>query len=285
MGFKFFETSQSSGEPILLYRVTYGTGALDYLALTDAEEDITVAGVVYQGRQAIHCPPITASGTLDKSTLDLEVAFDSPLTELFRTEVPDNVIGLRIFRAHYGDVANGVLAPTNMRQIWGGRILNFEVDDGYSVTLSCQPLGSSVKRAGLRRPYCIGCPHRHYGPECKADAASFTVTANALAVTGKTVTLPAGWNGAFEAAKFVRGVLSFKGRFGTVRRTILSVSGNTLTVAGGLSQLSVGEPVSPRLGCDHTMNDCKFVFNNLPNYGGFPWIPTENPTSPKSYFY
>lgn len=283
--FKFFETSQSSGEPILLYRATYGTGVNDYLTLTDAEEDITVEGTLYVGRQAIQCPPITASGTLDKSSLDMEVAYGSPLAELFRTEVPDNVISLRIFRAHYGDVTDGVLASANMKQIWGGRIINFEVSDDYIVTLTCQPLGSGMKRSGLRRPYCIGCPHIHYGDQCKANPAAFTASSTVVSKTSNTLTLPTGWNGALPAAKFARGVLFFEGRYGTVKRTILSVSGNTILVAGALSQLGAGASVSLRLGCNHTMGDCDTVFHNLPNYGGFPWIPTENPTSQKSYFY
>lgn len=285
MPFSIFETSRSSGDPILLYRVTYGTGPTDYLALTDAEEDVTIEGVAYQGRQAIQCPEITASGTLDKSTLELLVAFDSPLTELFRTAVPDNVITLRIMRAHYGDVDNGVLSPANVIQIWGGRILNFEVDGDYEVKLSCEPVGTSLRRAGLRRPYCMGCPHVLYGPSCKADENAFTVTVNAASVADGKVTLPAGWHGAFDPAKFVRGVMTFAGPFGTVKRSIVGVSGDVATLAGSLEALAAGAEVALRLGCSHTMDDCRNVFNNLPNYGGFPWIPHENPVSSKSYFY
>lgn len=283
--FPFFETSQSSGEAILLYLVTYGPGASDFLALTDAEEDITVAGVRYVGDQVIRCAPITTSGTLDKSTLDIEVAYDSPLTDLFRTAVPDNVISLKIRRAHYGDVVDGALDPAQTRQIWGGKILNFEVDNGFKVTLSCQPFGTSVRRAGLRRPYCAGCPHVLGGAGCNVDLDAFTVSATAASVSGNTVTFPAGWAGALPAEKFARGVLSFAGPFGTVKRTILAVSGDTLSVAGSLAALSPGSAVSLRLGCNHTMGDCKNVFNNLPNYGGLPWTPTENPVSQKSFFY
>lgn len=283
--FPFFETSQSSGEPILLYRVTYGPGVADFLALTDAEIDVTVAGVKYIGRQAIECPPITASGTLDKTTLELTVAFDSPLTELFRTAVPDNVISLRIMRAHYGDVLDGVLDPAQTRQIWGGRILNFGVDDGYQVTLSCEPFGTSIRRTGLRRPYCVGCPHVLGGSACKVNLSLFTVDTTATAIAANTVTLPSGWNGALPAAKFTRGLLTFAGPFGPVKRTILSVSGNTLTVAGSLAALTVGAQVWLQLGCNHTTDDCRIVFNNINNFGGFPWIPTENPVGQKSYFY
>ena len=283
--FQFFETSQASGEPILLYRVTYGPGVNDFLALTDAESDVTVSGVKYLGRQAIQCPPITASGSLDKTTLELVVAFDSPLTELFRTAVPDNVITLRIMRAHYGDVVDGVLGPEQTRQIWGGRILNFGVDGDYQVTLSCEPFGTSIRRTGLRRPYSVGCPHVLGGGACKVALSAFTVVSSAVAVTANTVTLPDGWNGGLPAAKFPRGVLTFAGPFGPVKRTILSVSGNTLTVAGSLASLPVGAEVSLRLGCNHSMDDCKDVFDNILNYGGFPWIPTENPVGQKSYFY
>ena len=31
-------------------------------------------------------------------------------------------------------------------------------------------------------------------------------------------------------------------------------------------------------GCSKTVSDCKNKFNNISNYGGFPYIPAKNPT-------
>jgi len=32
-------------------------------------------------------------------------------------------------------------------------------------------------------------------------------------------------------------------------------------------------------GCDHSVSTCAARFDNLANYGGFPFIPTKNPFS------
>ena len=38
-------------------------------------------------------------------------------------------------------------------------------------------------------------------------------------------------------------------------------------------------PVELVAGCDHSMPTCAARFDNLANYGGFPFIPTKNPFS------
>lgn len=38
-----------------------------------------------------------------------------------------------------------------------------------------------------------------------------------------------------------------------------------------------GDTISAVAGCRHTVEDCETKFSNLPNYGGFPYVPTRNP--------
>ena len=40
---------------------------------------------------------------------------------------------------------------------------------------------------------------------------------------------------------------------------------------------SVGPMATVYPGCSHNTTDCDTVFDNLDNYGGFPYLPSENP--------
>jgi len=65
-------------------------------------------------------------------------------------------------------------------------------------------------------------------------------------------------------------------------RFIASHSSGTLTLMQASNSLSAaieGGPQSVTLypGCSHTIADCRDKFNNLVNFGGFPWIPSKNP--------
>lgn len=43
--------------------------------------------------------------------------------------------------------------------------------------------------------------------------------------------------------------------------------------------IEVGSGVQLTAGCDHSTSTCQSRFDNLDNYGGFPFIPTKNPFS------
>jgi hypothetical protein len=67
-------------------------------------------------------------------------------------------------------------------------------------------------------------------------------------------------------------------------RYIIDHSGTQLTLIVPLSDLTedVNDSSGDALvalypGCDHTRETCKDKFDNLANYGGFPWIPSKNP--------
>jgi hypothetical protein len=55
-------------------------------------------------------------------------------------------------------------------------------------------------------------------------------------------------------------------------------SGDVLTLAGLPTNLAVTDPVDIVLGCNRkpfasSGGDCQALHNNLPNFGGQPWIP------------
>jgi uncharacterized phage protein (TIGR02218 family) len=57
-------------------------------------------------------------------------------------------------------------------------------------------------------------------------------------------------------------------------RTIAQLSGGTVKLLKAwLEPVAVGDGFELLPGCDHTLASCQGIFNNLSNYGGFPYIP------------
>lgn len=65
---------------------------------------------------------------------------------------------------------------------------------------------------------------------------------------------------------------------GTVERRMLeSQVGTLLTVFGTTERLTEGDVVSLYPGCDRSPTICDEKFDNLDNFGGFPFMPGESP--------
>jgi hypothetical protein len=118
---------------------------------------------------------------------------------------------------------------------------------------------------------------------CNADKASKTLSATVASVAGATVTL-----GRLER-RVRRGQVPRRAvRMGepdglTDRRTILRVTGNTLSLSGIAKDVDpAATPSSVVLGCNHKAyaedgGDCQPLHDNILNYGGDRWIPLKNP--------
>lgn len=279
----FFQSSRNRAEPIYLYEVVYGSSVSERLFLTDAESPVSYLGNIY-AVEALDHDEITASGSLDKSTVQLRGAFISPLTRIFLTYPPDRTVTLRILQGDRNDPDGEFIA------IWAGRILDFSVE-GFESKFECEPIGTAARRPGLRRNYQFTCPHVLYGPHCRANKLARTRTAPVTLLSGSTVTVAPGWNGSLDPASFQSGIAEWVGSSGgVVTRTILRVSldgsGQGELLLGGLpTGLAPGAPVALSVGCNHQMSDCRDLHQNINNFGGQPWIPLKNPIGNYNNFY
>jgi hypothetical protein len=59
---------------------------------------------------------------------------------------------------------------------------------------------------------------------------------------------------------------------------IVSESGSSVELLYPVD-IAVSTNVVLTVGCDHSTSTCASRFNNLDNYGGFPFIPSKNPFS------
>lgn len=118
---------------------------------------------------------------------------------------------------------------------------------------------------------------------CKFDLSTpgFTWEGSVLAVE-ETSTVVIDTGGAFEPAWFRRGrmdVLSgaAAGLFGAVKRDELIENGQQIELWEPLRlPIMVGDQVRLTAGCDKRLETCRFKFDNLLNYRGFPDVPEDD---------
>jgi uncharacterized phage protein (TIGR02218 family) len=126
-------------------------------------------------------------------------------------------------------------------------------------------------------------PYRTYGTSCsfilyegqcgiskQAHTIStnvFTVSQNRDSITSTTLSTVA--NGTFMGG-------SINTDLGETAY-ITSHIGNTVTLDTIL--LDIPTTISFSKGCDKSLSQCESKFNNLANFGGFPFIPTKNPAT------
>ena len=201
---------------------------------------------------------------LGRLGVEIRVPRDLPVAGLFLAAPPEGVVSITLYRHHAGD--------NEFITYWKGRVASSRLS-GSEATLKCEPIATSLKRPGLRARYQLLCRHVLYGSGCGALKDSFRVDGTVAAVTGITVQVAAAADR--EDGYFVGGMLTTAAG----ARMIVAHSGIVLTLVAPLIGLSAGDTVQLYAGCDHSLNHCAARFNNLDNFGGFPFIPVKNPFS------
>lgn len=277
MSFAALEESRYLGQPVELFYVSYGPDENAFIAVCGGERPVTYGGVDYTP-SPIRRGKINSSQSLDKSELKVRTSLDSPIPELFRLYAPSYPVSITIRQGHYDDPANEFVV------IFVGRIQSSKrapQSNAREAELSCVPDSAAIKRTGLRRHYQLTCPHALYDQgdfSCKAVKAAATRSAQEItALSYLGLTFASGWNGSFDAQKFVGGMVEWTGDAGPEKRTILRVTGNVLSLNAPTTGLMVGDDVDIVLGCNHQTTDCATLHNNIVNFGGMPYIPSVNP--------
>jgi uncharacterized phage protein (TIGR02218 family) len=75
-------------------------------------------------------------------------------------------------------------------------------------------------------------------------------------------------DGYYDLGKFV---------FGDNKRMITSYSGSTFIIRNKIEPLQAGDSVTVYPGCDGNIITCRDTYDNVVNFGGFPYIPSDNP--------
>jgi uncharacterized phage protein (TIGR02218 family) len=140
---------------------------------------------------------------------------------------------------------------------------------GLTAKITCEPIYTSLERAGLRGMFKRLCRHALYDSSCSLNAAVFRDTATITSIVGSAITVvpmnrASGWyTGGFIEVGDVE------------KKMIRDHTNDELTLTGVTASLKAGVTINLYAGCAHDRNACLNKFNNFANYGGFEFIPND----------
>ncbi|WP_019561444.1 MULTISPECIES: DUF2163 domain-containing protein [Caldimonas] len=245
----------------------YEFSGSEVFRLTPHEVVVEMGGDAYQPAP-IQRNPLALGAEAAKSALELSLPPDHAVVRhLLRAATLGHTTEVVLRMARRSTENSDTWTLDGAR--WMGRVLGVEVSD-EAARIRCEPALVSLKRIGLRRLYSRACSHVLYSQACGATPVSASATV--VHTEGSRVYLDGGVPAALGGA----------------------LAGGWLETASGMRYMIVTEyvdavellyPVAVQAGhtvvlvagCDHTMTTCRERFDNLANYGGFPFIPLKNP--------
>ena len=217
--------------------------------------------------------PLLVSGvSLELSGIDKKEAMT---LKLLREKVPDLV---NFLVHHAGNVYVKAVevdaAVGNWSAFYEGYVTKFKVDLHY-VELTVESMVSLGIRSANRIRLSIGCIRNLN--ECGVDWDSYSALCRVTAISGKTISYVILSRGAnFPDPVPVDWLKYGKAVTLTETKTIVGNSGGDFTVRFRFVELEVGDTVTVYAGCNKSVSTCRDKFNNLDNFLGFPYTPTES---------
>lgn len=266
MAFDTFEEGLETSRPAELYTISVGSTVYLY---TSAEDAITVGATTYQPLEGISRSSLSLGGPTDNvGGITITVPGTNAVAQQYVEGIPGQLATVEIDRYQRGDGSTARIFEGKIRAV------TF-TDGGFVASLEVLPSFEAVSREIPRFKFSSLCNHVLYDDRCQVDdtSASFRLSAAACtAVSGRTITVTgADANGdGYYTGGFVENAA------GDDRRLILEQTGTVLTLLLPFTTTPLGTNVTVLAGCDHTISTCESKFDNVINFGGFPFVPTKN---------
>lgn len=278
MAYQDLEDSIEDGRPISFYQFTLGASVA--WRYTSAEEAITVGGYTWEPA-AITDDGNKQTGESVNDVMTIDCPWWIGPAQLFMSAAPSKSIQVTVFAKHEGD--------TEIVATYIGDVTQINYPMPGRAKISCETIGASMQREGLRLGWQRTCPYSLYDPiTCKVNKTAFGTTFVVQEIDGDFVRIRLTTarasnfynNGFVEWTHPIRGletlpVDSYVQIGSTVEGTI-----SLLSPAG---DLFVGASGTAYPGCDFTPTSC-LSFSNYDNYGGAPDMPGKSPFNGNPFF-
>jgi uncharacterized phage protein (TIGR02218 family) len=270
MPFAPIETSPEDANVIELYTFTFGAVTDRF---TSFNREVTFDGFTWLPTQIAHSA-VQASVEDAINELKITVPQDNVIAQQYIANVPGRIGSVRVERGHFDDPAEETVL------LFDGFIAQVQFDGEITATMTCKPATNVFKRSGPRFTYQGICNHVLYDARCKVlrtgdPAGEFTFTGTVIGVSGNDIDVSGvSGNGADWA---VGGFVKAPAGGDDDARLVLAQSGDTLTLLLPFSIPVIATSVDVLAGCTHDLAICESKFDNVINYGGFPYVPRKNP--------
>lgn len=255
------DTTVEDGEPVELFEFTQG---IKKWYFTDGIDPI-----VYQSKTYVSAPidrdEINQTDDFYQAGVKLRFPRDNEFAHQFIGFSPDLPTTMTLYRGPY---PNG---PFDF--YWRGRIVSGGAE-GTTITLECESVFTSLKRPGLRARYERVCRHILYGTGCRVNQTVYQVEDKIQSIARQVEFTMTGVTSGFPEGHFTGGIAIAED---DSVRFITRHAGAVVEVARPFVGVVAEQQLKLYPGCDHSMSTCNNKFNNIDNFGGFPYIPTKNP--------
>ena len=263
------EISTESGQPVEVYTFTDGGTQYRYTSSVKAE---TVGVLTFQPR-AISRGDVADGPDEHDNDFSITLPSSDAVAQLFAGLPPIGRVRVLVQRFHRGD------GSSQLQPVFEGYIHVARYSDNWrTCTLIARSLFSPMGRQTPARTYQGLCNHRLYDPTtCKVDDTNPAFRASAKTVTGAVgnVLTVAGL-GSFTSGTFVGGYVE-DATTGENRLILADDGAGNLTLL--LPFTTLPSTVNVFVGCDHLIETCNTKFSNILNFGGFAFVPIDNPFS------
>jgi hypothetical protein len=274
-------TDESAQDAQPVYKFLFATQTAEYM-YTTAGYFISDSTGTWEPAP-IRASSVTQNNELAKNGVKITLPRTNAVAQLFLGKVPEDTTSVTIYRGFQETDLD------EFQVFWKGRVASAEASQD-AVTLECEDIFTSMRRPGNRARYQKGCRHALYSPQCGVSDHEYAVDATITAQSGFTITVDftldsvgSGDSNSLvsEDDYFLGGVVELgDGSRRAVVGQTQTGSGAILTLISQFTTIeidSVSAFATLYPGCRHNTSDCKNKFNNLENYGGFPWLPSKNP--------
>jgi len=249
------EKSLIESRPVELYLFTLKS---IFWAQNSGTEDISWNGKIWFPKLITRSTKNLTTNSL-KSKLTLETSLSNEFVQQFIFAAPDGIVNFTLYRGQYGDYI----------PYWKGFVETVTFKSS-TVEIICSPMTSYLKRTGLQRIFSRMCAVTVYSTRCGLSEGTYLVVGTIDSISGLIITSTT--FGTKANGYFTGGYIETA----DYSRVIVSHSGNNIILNSPIPSLIIGTAFTAYRGCDHTLDTCIALSNNL-NFGGHPWLPHKNP--------
>lgn len=173
-----------------------------------------------------------------------------------------------------------IVSQNNIRDvyIYNRQIINYEIDvKNQTITLFCNNLSNLFDTKIPKRQFSTGCGFKFKSNECGVSSSAYlsTIYFNEIFLSDDRKSIYFDNSVTISNDYFNNGIIN--------NNSIISNKDNKINVLYPifdfqLQQWQTQGFITLSAGCNKTMSDCENKFNNIQNFGGFPFIPAKNPT-------
>ena len=267
MSYNTVDQSVEGGKPIEMF-LFQSTGT--QFAYTTSPVPVTHNSILYTPA-TIDRPEPSLTAMYENKAFEITIPATDPLVNpRYVRTIPSSRETLTIYRKHLSDPEAIILFSGEIKSV------RFE---NHLAKISCHSVSELMDHAIPYRSFSSLCSHILYDRGCKINQFDFKTALTVQAVGPDYIDVTGTGLSALGATYFRSGMVvhgSLERRM-ILDQIVLGVDQARFRILLALPGVVAGSLVDGYAGCDHTPTTCVAKFNNMTNFGGFPWVPGRNP--------